>query len=80
MVNDLIDGINGFALAGTAADVEDAGNELVVNIVAIAGNLELAFPATYERGDANGLSTMTAQYSAKTFRHNRRCHENDSLG
>jgi len=80
MVNNLVDGINRFAFAGTATDVEDPGNELVVNVVAIAGNLERTFPATDERWNANGFSTMTTQHSAKTFRHNRRCHEKDSLG
>ena len=80
IVHNLVDGINGFPCARSAANIEDAGDQLVVNIVGVARNLELTLPAGNDRRDANGFATVTAQYGAKTFRYDRRCHENCSLG
>jgi hypothetical protein len=78
IVDDLVDGIDGFSFAAAAAYIENTRDELVVHIVGICG--KLAFPAGDESRNANTFATVTTQNGAKSFRYNRRCHENYSLG
>lgn len=70
--HDLIDGVNGFTFAAAAANIEDSGNELVLHAVRIREGLKLALPPGDESRDSNGLSTMTADNCAKSFRNYRR--------
>ena len=78
IVDNLVHGIDRFTLATAAAHIEDAGDEMVVNVVGIRG--KFAFPAGDESGNTNAFTTVTAQNGAKSFRYNRRCHEKYSLG
>jgi hypothetical protein len=79
MVHDLIDGVDRLAFAGAAADVEDAGNQMVVHVSGIGEPLKFEFLPGNEAGNANGLATVAADDGAEFFRGYRGCHENDSL-
>ncbi len=79
IVDDLIDGVDGLAFARAAADVEDPGDQMVVNVAGIGEGLEFGFLLHDEGGNSNGLGTMTAKNGAELIRHCGRCHENDSL-
>lgn len=71
-INDLIDGVNGFTFTATAADIEHAGNELILEACRVRETLEFALASADQRRHANGLTTVTADNCAISFRNYRR--------
>ena len=67
-VDDLVDGVNGFTFTATAADIKHTGNELVLHACGVGEALELGLAPGDERRHANGLTTVTADNCAKSFR------------
>lgn len=67
-IHDLVDGVNGFALAAAAAHIEDAGNELVLSAGGVGQRMKFDLPPGDKRRNANGLATMAADNRAKSFR------------
>lgn len=65
--HDLIDGVNGFAFTAAAADIEHAGDELILDAARIRERLKLILPAGDESRNSNGLSAMTTDNRAKSF-------------
>jgi hypothetical protein len=74
IVDDLIDGVYGFALAAAATNVEDPGDEMVVNVAGISEGLKFGFLLHDQGGNSNGLGTMTTENGAELVRHCGRCH------
>ena len=74
-VDDLVNRINGFSLTGAAADVKDAGDQLILHASGIGESLKLGFPSGDQSRYADWFATVTADNSAKSFRNYRRCHE-----
>jgi hypothetical protein len=60
VVHDLVDGIDGLALAGTATHIEDPGNQMVVHIPGIGEPLKFEFLPSNKARNTNGLATVAA--------------------
>jgi len=78
-IDNLIDGVDGFSLAGTAPQNENARDKVEVDIIGVVVSLTLAVLSQHDTGNADRLATMTAQNSTKLFRRRSGCHEHNSF-
>jgi len=68
-IDDLVNGIDRFTFAATATDIKHAGDELIPEAVGVGEALKFAFPAGDKCGNTNGLTAVTADNSAISFRY-----------
>jgi hypothetical protein len=65
-IDDLVDGVDRFPFTGTAAENEDAGDEVEVIIVSVLAVI-FAVLMQNDLGDTNGLTTVPAMHTAEVL-------------
>jgi hypothetical protein len=65
-IDDLVDGVDRFPFTGTAAEDEDAGDEVEVIIVSVLAVI-FAVLMQNDLGDTNGLTTVPAMHTAEVL-------------
>ncbi len=78
-IDDLIDIVDGFFLAGAAPENEDAGHQVEVRIVFVVGGAAVGLFFHDQAGDADGLGTMAAKNAAEILLKSFYGHRDSSL-
>jgi hypothetical protein len=78
-IHNLIDRVDGFPFAGTAAQNENPRDEQELRIILLRLSLTSAFLLANDAGNTHGLSAMTAQHTAKMLTNGFGGHLDNSL-
>jgi hypothetical protein len=78
-IHDLIDRVDGFPFAGTAAQNEDPRDEQELRIIVLVRSQASAVLLAYDTGNAHGLPAVSTQHTAKMLTNWFGGHQDNSL-